>query len=1794
MRKSSNVQGIFIKPSFRVSSKVVWGAFSLTIIFLASLLLVVSANAGTPNNVAPTAISAGSSEARGLFTGDGSWVWETPYPVGNNLSSVSCPDENICYAVGDGGIALKTTNRGLSWEKLYSQVASNLNSISCASITMCAAFSGSSGSFPNYSNNFIVTMDGGKSWTGIQARLDSSNSISCPSTTVCYVLETYYSTTYRKFVYNGQNWIASSNLSFIQQGAYEYSTNITCPSELVCYILLADTSVYYFTTNGGSSWDYRSINAAVSPDNFSGNYLSCLDVNTCFAVGSGGKIIKFNHSTGNLVSQNSGTSQKLTRISCVVNSGFCAVSGNNDTILTTDNSGASWNLQTAPANIAKTTVRQLSCGSTTNCLIVGDGGLIWSGPGATWGYPNQTTVANLSKISCPAVETCVALGNKVIAITENAGENWVFLTPNTAFNLKDLNCPNNEVCYIAGSSGAILKLTKSGTGWNIQDSPTNFTEDLRAISCYDASSCFAISNFSRMLRTLNGGATWISSTVQTNSNKLDIDCPAPRNCTLLTDVDVRRTTNNGDEWVFQWNLGVGFSTASLACPQLGSCFAVGNTLLYENAPFFAITPQETTRLSFPGTEAKSLSCPSISTCYVIANTSITTTTKSQRIYITRNGGRSWESQIPGTNSLTNIACVNSTNNCRMVGGGILFNQQQATVVKGIASFDELEKDDLYKRMQSISYSGPLLTLNVDISRYYGLVNTTTNKLLVDPDNDKLQAGKATIYLWFSQTALPLPNRVNVSVNGQAPFNADLFQQRTWSKNGLVAAYFTVDTDQFKFPNVCIGPNGIPRSPGINCLRDPRSKNSVGEADDESTFASITPMTNIIEVNNLQNNRPLAVETGYFYLNGVRPVLLVAGIDASTCNNECIKDTTDDWGGTKENQPNSPDVNWKISNWINWLSIFKLIPTWNPPRDGTKSPEEQTEYLDRGASFLRRVYGTKKFNIIAHSMGGVTSRVFTLKVKNGYNYSVDKLITLNSPHTGVPNADKLGNKAGISLTPSQMRGRNIFSNLREAWALQNNIVDDPKKHVFFTITVGRTNNLLDGERYRNFDGYIAGFEFITTNSAHGLFYPDSSNLSDEEEKKRAAENLPSLYATFADPLTENYHSCEHTMNKGIIPRDLYDLNCHSYAPHSLKLRDWVYDVAKIDQYGANNVNQLSSMNSEPTQTTTSFSMAKPNQLANTIVFTPTQILHREIGSLGSNSVVTVAVQIDQLTDTEIKVSVPVSLPIQARIQTVGGSTVISNQNIPLIYGFSNNSLPPGAYNVIITSGELTTTVPYAVVVEAKSDLAISTEMTPTTFGSSVPGSITVRLSNGSNNTPVIGANVTATLTIQAANGTTTTNTVTLLDNGSNGDSVAGDGNYSIWLPSNLVSETVSADIRASGVFSATNFTRLAFASGQMQSGEARFSGAYNWQTYANALPNAVTEIATLYLDVGLNVQQAGVYEVQSALTAANGQAVATGSATLGLSVGSNNVPVRFDATQIEAAQLPGPYRIATLQIRKIEEFSQRVTDDASSNGSLPVLNLSLDQFKRPALRLAGNPTSVQSDVDGNGQFRKLLVTVPFNVGKATIYRYSAELRSTNGILVGVAFGETNLSANLNVPVVLTFYGSVIRSKVVNGPYQVENLLISDSQTGRIVFSQAKLPQTGSWLATTFSPECNPFIVNSNQDNNVLGTGSCQFTLRQALEFVSVIGEGNVSFELATNGRQINLIDSLDLPYGVNITTDCSNRVRLTAPTSPILLLRGNNLLRGLELVVNSTTSGKPILTVNSSGNKLECTTIRFSP
>jgi hypothetical protein len=1097
-----------------------------------------------------------------------------------------------------------------------------------------------------------------------------------------------------------------------------------------------------------------------------------------------------------------------------------------------------------------------------------------------------------------------------------------------------------------------------------------------------------------------------------------------------------------------------------------------------------------------------------------------------------------------------------------------FNISDKTKPSNMPDFSSLDSEDLYTKVSNIAApanSTSPMQMTFNIGRYYGLVdsnnrlidastaNCTTGCAAADKTrNAALHGNSATIYMWvFSRVTIPAQTvNLQINNNGGPDSTATPVQIGAIPAGGTLVS-FSIPVDQLYFPNICKGQrknsninstdNTVTNrdlSDPAHCLRyyltenfydpgDPTkdTNSKVSVSDGPQTFADLTPAINNLKLSFSNPAYAFTPQTGFLFLNGVRPVLLMGGFnsdDQNGCNPDAMRGDTSTFGGTDAGSGIGDPGYRNDTNWIYWLSSMG-IPSWNPARNGNDSVDCQQVSLQAGAFFLKAKYGVKRINLLTNSMGGLTSHKFVYDVnvnKSLGNIRIDHFVTFSSPHGGVLGAGLasfgIHNPAIKDLTMEGAYSLNSSHDLSNAWD------DAPTNHVFLTTTPARRRFCppLQDVCYSAEDGLVENF------SAFGMGYPGyilgEYPCKDDNGSVIVCLGIPSNptqlypgnYATREDnPVAQ---VCDHVKTISGFPP--IDIVCHSWSMHSTVVKDWVLNTAHINDYTKNwipNILNVGMVNppSTPSQnsnTTTSSSSAEVTLLNSTAPLTT-----------GNTVTLPLTVDANNLTNLVLNVTTNDASTFQAQLKDASGTVVTSMSSAASQFSYDGSALTPGSYTLTLTPVTVSSsTSSYAAQASANSNLAIVSSLTPYTLGSATQGKVKVILNNSTTNTPVTGATLTAVATASTANGIVTAN-ITLTDDGTNGDTTANDGIYTGLLPADPSFALLSLTTKAVGTLNGASFVRYDTNITQVNTGELTFSNTYNNYTWSTSAQGATssTNVDSINFNAPVNVNLAGVYQVEATLAANDGTIVDTRSTTQSLTAGNTNtVTIAFSAGHIQQLQHEGPYRITSLVARLVDGQVVRETDALSNVSSLPTLNLTLSGLASPALTLNGAITDRGTNADANSKFQTLQVTIPLKPGiTGGPYNYSVALRSGDGTLVlGSVAGQLSLQAGTATTITANFDGSGIVAAGQNGPYTVTDLVIKDPTTNIVLFYVNTVGTTSSYTVSQFVAGPTQFTIStgSNQSaslNNAFGT-NLQVLVKDASG--NPINSANVTFAAPT--------------------------------------------------------------------------------
>ena len=176
-------------------------------------------------------------------------------------------------------------------------------------------------------------------------------------------------------------------------------------------------------------------------------------------------------------------------------------------------------------------------------LLVVAGGIPAGAASPTWqvqaSLPPTPFVPNtpeLSSVSCPVANRCVAVGGGSIVTTSDGGQHWANqtaprLAPGKYLRLVSVSCPSISHCVAvseAGNSPMILVTSNGGTTWTAQPLFTSASSSA-SVSCGTVSNCVIV-GVGEVLTTIDGGTHWATHTVPSGVIIYQVTCVTAARC----------------------------------------------------------------------------------------------------------------------------------------------------------------------------------------------------------------------------------------------------------------------------------------------------------------------------------------------------------------------------------------------------------------------------------------------------------------------------------------------------------------------------------------------------------------------------------------------------------------------------------------------------------------------------------------------------------------------------------------------------------------------------------------------------------------------------------------------------------------------------------------------------------------------------------------------------------------------------------------------------------------------------------------------------------------------------------------------------------------------------------------------------------------------------------------------------------------------------------------------------------------------------------------------------------------
>ncbi len=531
-------------------------------------------------------------------------------PVWGELNGIWCLSAKACTAVGyyEGSVTqltLAESWNGTTWSveptpNLPGEPGNALYGVSCRSARQCVAVGNYSAS--NGSVGPLAEAWNGRKWSVQRTPAPAGAqdtylfAAACPSASVCLAVGyTAAGDTTRTLAeqWNGRTWSIKPAPPPAGSVQSELS-GISCRSARACVAVGSDTAAVVTRTLAqtwtGSAWSVTPTPGLAEVQASELSAVSCTAPDHCVAVGyytdasgTGPLTELWNGKAWSIVvaPSPSGTAS-LSAVSCVAADNCVAVgssfNGTGTVALAEAWNGKAWSIVPTPKVTGAQTaiLSAVSCPASGHCTAVGyyttsaaTDTLAETLNGQAWSIsktPNPAGSSNttLSAVSCPAVNTCVAIGGYIAASSQPAiAETWngsawaIEAVPSPAIAagtfLQGLSCRSAADCtavgsYFNGTGNVTLAEGWNGTAWSIQSTPApaggpSYTT-LNAVSCPGSADCVAIGFSTGATTTTTLAAAW-----------------------------------NGHSWAIQPTPNPSGAQQSylygVSCPQPGSCAAVG-------------------------------------------------------------------------------------------------------------------------------------------------------------------------------------------------------------------------------------------------------------------------------------------------------------------------------------------------------------------------------------------------------------------------------------------------------------------------------------------------------------------------------------------------------------------------------------------------------------------------------------------------------------------------------------------------------------------------------------------------------------------------------------------------------------------------------------------------------------------------------------------------------------------------------------------------------------------------------------------------------------------------------------------------------------------------------------------------------------------------------------------------------------------------------------------------------------------------------------------------------------------
>lgn len=515
----------------------------------------------------------------------GGWFMQNPYPTANDINAIEYIDNSTAIAVGAGGLILRTTDAGKSWETIPSGTNEYLQDVDFPSAS--TGYIG--GNNPGYGEPGVMlkTTDGGATWTELTINFNYNiNSVSFTDEATGWIVgDGSYSSngSVSKTTDGGATWIAQDagfadnyhSVYFIDAnngwvGGWDYvawTSNggdtwnpmeiVNTEDILVTDLQFSNASTGYFagvnylykSTDGGQSWNEVT------------NYPVDNAQQLCFQDGNTGWV-----SSEDIVRHTSDGGNSWTNVLDVPeiydyeiqdmdfggDTGWIVTVGGRIFKFAEDK----WTESSSDILPRKNIANMIFIDENSGWLV-GSMDNIWAttNGGITWIEQETPAHYMLEGIDFVNISMGWAVGHAPyggeakIYHTSDGGANWNEQTSGTGNLLWDVDFVDEDNGWAVGYQGTIVHTTDGGASWSTQSSGTSVT--LEDVYFLDTETGWVCGQDGTILYTTDGGDSWNAQSTPEDRNLYGIYFgDAATGFAVGAEAMIIRTTDGGQTWSF--------------------------------------------------------------------------------------------------------------------------------------------------------------------------------------------------------------------------------------------------------------------------------------------------------------------------------------------------------------------------------------------------------------------------------------------------------------------------------------------------------------------------------------------------------------------------------------------------------------------------------------------------------------------------------------------------------------------------------------------------------------------------------------------------------------------------------------------------------------------------------------------------------------------------------------------------------------------------------------------------------------------------------------------------------------------------------------------------------------------------------------------------------------------------------------------------------------------------------------------------------------------------------------------